>query len=109
VLTERHTELLQRAETAMFQAELAGPDLRESLLMEAKDTLIQVESVAPGRGAWLMACLNVRMGNAPLALRWLERAHHAAALPDRDTITASAYMKTVLRERWFQEFLAGID
>lgn len=104
-----HAQLLQRAETAMFQAELAASHLREAFYVDAKDALIQVEMRAPGRGAWLMACLNARMGNPPLARKWLERAHAANALPVRSVLVTSAYMKDLHGEAWFQEILARIE
>ena len=82
---------------------------REQFFLEAKDALIQCEVAAPGRGAWLMACLNVRMGSVSLARKWLERAHSAGQLPARTDIVASAYMAELRGEAWFQEFVARVE
>jgi len=107
--TNDHTHLIQRAETAMFQAELADAEMREALHIEAKDALIEVEMRAPGHGAWHMACLSARTGSLPLARKWLERAHAAQALPAREKILASAYLKSLHTETWFQEFIGRLD
>ena len=101
--------LIQRAEAAMFQAELADSDIRETLFVEAKDALIQVEMTAPGRGAWLMACLSARTGSTALARKWFERAHAADSLPKRSVIVASAYMKGLHGETCFQEIVERIE
>lgn len=92
----------------MLQAEFAARGDREALYIEAKDALIECETLAPGRGAWLMACLNVRMGSVPLARKWLERAHAAEALPPREEILESAYMAEVLDHAWFVEFIERV-
>jgi hypothetical protein len=56
-----------------------------------------------------MACINARLGNPPLARKWLERARSANTLPARTQIDASAYMADLRRHAWFQEFVARID
>jgi hypothetical protein len=93
----------------MLQAEFAPMVAREGLFLEAKDALIACETAAPGRGAWLMACLNMRMGSVALARKWLERAHAAGHLPARTVIVASAYMAELKGEDWFEDFMARVE
>ncbi len=102
-------QLIQRAQTAMLQAEFAAGHERETLYLEAKDSLLRTETLSPGRGAWLMACLNVRMGSPALAQKWLERAHSAGALPARADIVGSAYMTGLRGHAWFEEFVARLE
>lgn len=107
-LKEAH-ELIQYAEATLLQAELSGGPEREALLQEVKDALIRAESVEPGSGAWLMACVNARLDNAPLCQKWLERAHAADALPSRDAMLSSPYLKPVRDQKWFQRFLKRLE
>jgi hypothetical protein len=101
--------LLQLAETAMFQAELVTPIRREALLNEVKDVLIEAEMVSPGSAAWLLACVNARLGNSALVRKWLERARKSETLPEGAKVASSAYMMHLREQNWFQDFVAQID
>jgi len=101
--------LVLRAETVMLQAEFAtGPD-RDARYGEAKDLLIQAESLEPGSGSWLMACLNARMENPVLCQKWLERARSADRLPPRDEVAESPYFASVRGHKWFVRFHEGLS
>jgi hypothetical protein len=100
--------LIEFAETAMFEAELVDPAERETLLIGAKDALIKVEMVAPGRGAWLLACVNARLGNAGLVQKWLERARTSDSLPCGQRVASNAYMIDMRAHPWFQELVSRL-
>ncbi len=101
--------LIQHAETTLLQAELSGGSEREALLQEVKDALIRAEAIEPGSGSWLMACVNARLHNAPLCQKWLERAHAAGALPAREEMLNTPYLKPVRDQKWFQRFLRQLE
>lgn len=101
--------LIQFAEVQMLQAEFAAGHERAVLLHEAKDALIQAETVAAGSGAFLMACVHGRTGSESLCQRWLERARDAGRLPARDAIETSAHLRPFIERDWFRAWIDTLE
>lgn len=98
-------KFVQQAEALMLHAELLAGDGRRDAYLEAKDLLLRAERLAPGSGAYAMACVSARLGDSTLCEKWLERAERWGTLPARAVLTASPYLAAVRDERWFKKFL----
>ena len=102
---EEVARMLQFAEVQMLQAEMAPTSTREALLHEAKDALIRAEHLAPGSGAWKLACINAYTGKTKLCRQWLKRARNAGTLPPSAELKKSPYLEKVRDQKWFKKLL----
>ena len=97
---------VQHAEVQMLQAGMAAGPERQALLAEAKDALIRAERLAPGSGAWKLACIHAWAENADLCRQWLERARNAGTLPRADEIAGDPHFAKVRDKKWLKPFLS---
>lgn len=59
---------------------------RQKLLTEAYDKASLAEKIAPGEGAYNLACIHAMRGELDSMTHWLGRSHAAAKLPTREQI-----------------------
>jgi hypothetical protein len=97
-------QLLQHAEAQLLQAEFAPPVARDAIWHDIKDALIRAEKIAPGSGAWLMACVHGRQNNAEMCRKWLDRAVKYDSLPDKEAVQSNPHLKPFREEDWFRQF-----
>jgi hypothetical protein len=102
-------QYIRHVEAQLVQFEFTPPERREHLLIQMKDLLIQAETLKKGSGSWLMACLHGRMKEPEMCLKWLERAKKNSALPAKQKLQTSSYMKTFCQDQWFIEFTNTLD
>jgi hypothetical protein len=62
------------------------PDERELLLNEAHEKCAQAAKLAPGVGAYNLACIHALRKQNKQAIEWLQRSHAAGKLPSKDHI-----------------------
>jgi hypothetical protein len=107
---QRVSNLIQRAEVHMFQAEMTpqGGD-REIMLHEAQDALFEAECLDPGSGSWHLACLSAQRGSTALCRKWFIRAHEREALPSAEQVANEPRMRAVRQEPWFRAILDDLD
>jgi hypothetical protein len=75
------------------------------LLENAEARAKQAETLAPGRGAMILARLAAYRGHRRLAREWLATATAHGALPDRKSLGADPDLQSLRKEPWFAALL----
>ena len=78
----------------------------ERMLKEAEGKLLAAEEIKNGSGAYILACLSARRGNAGACQSWLRRAKDHGRLPDKELLLRDPDLAAVRDEAWFQAFLS---
>ena len=70
---------------------------------------LEAEELLKGTGAYNLACVEARLGNAPEAVSWLKASAAAGKLPVRAVIAAEKDFDQIRGEREFVDFESSID
>lgn len=101
--------LLQRADVLLMQFDLVSEEMREPILTELKDLLIEAEHLTAGSASWRLACVCGREGNGDLCRRWLERGVRYGSLPSENTIQKSPHLARIRGQKWYKRFLKKME
>ena len=81
---------------------------RKKLLIEAYDKASLAENIAPGEGAYNLACIHAMHGELDEMIRWLDRSYAAAKLPTREHISEDHDFDDVRETPEFKAWLTTV-
>ena len=103
---DMHDALYNWGTALLSQAKTKSGEVQVRLSGEARQKLLEAESLLSGSGAYNLACLAALEGDASECRQWLESSLAHGTLPDRAHIKVDTDIDSVRGEEWWPEFLA---
>lgn len=75
------------------------------LLDEAEKSLLAAEALAPGMGAYNLACVSAWRNQPKECVAWLEQSRKSGWLPDRLVVLLDGYLALVAKSEEFRQWL----
>ncbi|MCY2995840.1 MAG: SIR2 family protein [Planctomycetota bacterium] len=82
-----------------------GLSVSGDLLEQAWQKCMSAEHIAPGRGAYNLACICALRSDKPSCQHWLEMSRSQGSLPTPSHLLADADLEAVRNTDWFQNLL----
>jgi len=105
---DRHEALYNWGAALMERAKAKSDRESEALYRAAAEKLSRAEALAPGRGAYNLACLAALQGRGDEARSWLVKSRDAGDLPDRAHLEQDTDLDWIRDAEWFRELLSGL-
>lgn len=78
------------------------------LLDEAEKSLLAAEALAPGMGAYNLACVSAWRNQPKECVAWLERSRKFGRLPNRQIVLGDSYLRLVAKSDEFRQWLTTV-
>ncbi|MCB2264227.1 MAG: tetratricopeptide repeat protein [Candidatus Thiosymbion ectosymbiont of Robbea hypermnestra] len=105
---DKHEALYNWGAALMEQAETKSDGEAEALYRAVAEKLARVEALAPGRGAYNLACLAALQGRGNEARSWLLKSRNAGRLPNRAHLEQDTDLDRIRDTRWFRKLLSEL-
>ena len=105
---DMHEALNNWGGVLLYWAQTKTGDAADGCLGQAEDVLLRAEALAPGSGAYNLACLWARRGKSDECLKWLKVSQDNGTLPPKQHLIEDTDFEGVREEEWFKAFVAGL-